>query len=204
MTAFCSLQSGRENTGRYTAQPSQIGWRLNTTKGDSHFCLPTGRQSGGISRSETPQWRPIMLPLTFLVGRLSLGTPTRLIATNLFFSSVLPKSVRWPNVKIVCTAGTIRSLCYLRSTSKHVEYRQNEPSPLQHLCFVGWDRGPRVLPNCAESDSLCRGRVTVRTRFGRTLPIAREISLGMASPADHDLAVQAKRTRVARAVLCAA
>src|SRR5437899_189227 len=74
----------------------------------------------------------------------------------------------------------------------------------RHVYFVGCDRASRALSNCVESDALCGGRVTVRTRFGRTLPIAREVSLGMASAADHDLALQAKRTCVARAVLCPA
>src|SRR2546426_8102419 len=72
---------------------------------------------------------------------------------------------------------------------------------IPHLCCVSCDRPPRAVSHCAESCPLFRGRITVRTRFGRTLPVAREVSLGMASPADHDLALQAERTSVARAGL---
>src|SRR5438445_2671637 len=47
----------------------------------------------------------------------------------------------------------------------------------RHVYFVGCDRASRALPNCVESYSLRRGRITVRTRFDRTLPIVRKVSL---------------------------
>jgi hypothetical protein len=49
-----------------------------------------------------------------------------------------------------------------------------------------------------------RRRITIRSRFGGTVPVARDVALGMASSADHDLVLQAEGSRLARAVLRAA
>src|SRR5262249_15204717 len=76
----------------------------------------------------------------------------------------------------------------VQTTPEPMDTKMNHPAAcMEYVCSAGCHGPTRVISNCTRSRPIFRGRVTVRTRFSRTLPITRELSFRLASPDDHHL-----------------